>query len=70
MTRAGRVIAASGLAVVGGFLALMFTNLEVVRMFGISAALDTLLCLFSTLTVLPAIIVLLDKDRQKAKFPY
>lgn len=63
MTKVGRAITASGLTVIGGFSALMFTNFEVVRVFGISTVLDTLLCLISTLTVLPAIIVLLDKER-------
>lgn len=65
MTKVGRAISASGLTVVGGFSALIFTNFEVVRVFGISTVLDTLLCLISTLTVLPAIIILLDKDRKK-----
>ncbi|WP_339324893.1 hydrophobe/amphiphile efflux-3 (HAE3) family transporter [Paenibacillus sp. FSL W8-0194] len=63
MTKVGRAISASGLTVVGGFSALIFTNFEVVRVFGISTVLDTLLCLISTLTVLPAIIVLVDKDK-------
>ncbi|MFE6079072.1 RND family transporter [Paenibacillus sp. NPDC057886] len=63
MTKVGRAITASGLTVVGGFSALMFTNFEVVKLFGVTTVLDTLLCLLSTLIVLPAIIVLLDKDK-------
>ncbi len=63
MIKIGRAISASGLTVVGGFSALIFTNFEVVRVFGVSTVLDTLLCLISTLTVLPAIIVLLDKEK-------
>ncbi|MFB9275471.1 efflux RND transporter permease subunit [Cohnella cellulosilytica] len=66
MTKVGRAITASGLTVVGGFSALIFTNFEVVRVFGISTVLDTLLCLISTLTVLPAIIVMLDRDVRRA----
>lgn len=67
MTKVGRAITASGLTVVGGFCALIFTNFEVVRVFGISTVLDTLLCLISTLTVLPAIIVLFDQDKKKER---
>jgi predicted RND superfamily exporter protein len=63
MTKVGRAITASGLTVVGGFSALIFTNFEVVRVFGISTVMDALLCLISTLTILPAIIVLFDRDK-------
>lgn len=64
MTKVGRAISASGLTVVGGFSALLFTNFEVVKLFGVTTVMDTLLCLLSTLIVLPAIIVLLDKEKE------
>ncbi|MNI72284.1 Membrane transport protein mmpL8 [compost metagenome] len=64
MTKVGRAISASGLTVVGGFSALLFTNFEVVKLFGVTTVMDTLLCLLSTLIVLPAIIVLLDKENE------
>ncbi|MNH39985.1 hypothetical protein D3C79_1012310 [compost metagenome] len=48
----------------GGFSALLFTNFEVVKLFGVTTVMDTLLCLLSTLIVLPAIIVLLDREKE------
>lgn len=62
MAKVSRTISASALTVVGGFSALLFTKFEIVKMFGVTTVIDTLLCLLSTLVVLPAIIVLLDKE--------
>lgn len=66
MKNIGRAITASALTVAGGFSALIFTNFEGLKGFGISTVIDALFCLLSTLIVLPAIIMLFDKRALKS----
>ncbi|WP_017727080.1 efflux RND transporter permease subunit [Halalkalibacterium ligniniphilum] len=67
MTKVGRAITASGLTVVAGFSTLIFSSFSGISQFGVVTVLDVALCLLSTLIILPAIIVLLDKDKVKDK---
>lgn len=66
MKNIGRAITASALTVVGGFSALIFTNFEGLKGFGVSTVIDALFCLLSTLIVLPAVIMLFDKRATKS----
>ncbi|RFU68553.1 RND family transporter [Bacillus sp. V59.32b] len=65
LSKVGQAITASGLTVVGGFSTLIFVNFPILRDFGITTVIDTLLSLFCALTILPALIVLFRK-RKKA----
>jgi len=60
--RIGRAIAASGLTVIGGFLALVFSNFPLIESFGEVTVLDMALCLVATLVVLPPLLVWLDEE--------
>jgi len=60
--RIGRAIAASGLTVIGGFLALVFSNFPLIASFGEVTVLDMALCLLATLVVLPPLLVWLDEE--------
>ena len=60
--RIGRAIAASGLTVIGGFLALVFSNFPLIESFGEVTVLDMALCLLATLVVLPPLLVWLDEE--------
>ncbi len=60
--RIGRAIAASGLTVIGGFLALVFSNFPLIESFGEVTVLDMALCLLATLVVLPPMLVWLDEE--------
>jgi len=64
MTKVGRAITASGLTVVAGFSTLIFSSFPGVSQFGLSTVLDTFLCLLSTLFLLPAMIVLFDRNKE------
>ena len=60
--RIGRAIAASGLTVIGGFGALVFSNFPLIESFGQVTVLDMALCLLATLVVLPPLLVWLDEE--------
>lgn len=60
--RIGRAIAASGLTVIGGFLALVFSNFPLIASFGEVTVLDMALSLLATLVVLPPLLVWLDEE--------
>ncbi|HIZ96081.1 MAG TPA: hydrophobe/amphiphile efflux-3 (HAE3) family transporter [Candidatus Ligilactobacillus excrementavium] len=62
----GSAITVSGLTVVGGFTAIMFSNFPILRQFGLITVLDTAYALISALTILPAFIYLL-RDRKEEK---
>ncbi|WP_270333503.1 hydrophobe/amphiphile efflux-3 (HAE3) family transporter [Ligilactobacillus acidipiscis] len=62
----GSAITVSGLTVVGGFTAIMFSSFPVLRQFGLITVLDTAYALISALTILPAFIYLL-RNRKKEK---
>ena len=64
VSRIGRAISASGLTVIGGFTALLFSDFPMLRDFGKVTLIDMSLCLASTLVVLPPIIVWLDERFQ------
>ncbi|UOY92314.1 hydrophobe/amphiphile efflux-3 (HAE3) family transporter [Ectobacillus sp. JY-23] len=61
LSKTGRAITASGLTVVAGFSTLIFSDFVMLRSFGITTVLDTLLCLISALIILPAIIVVTER---------
>ncbi|OLN23674.1 hypothetical protein BTO30_03645 [Domibacillus antri] len=65
LSKVGQAITASGLTVVVGFSTLIFVSFPILRDFGITTVIDTLLSLICALTILPALIVLFRK-RQKA----
>lgn len=71
VTNVGQAITASGLTVIGGFAALIFTSFPVLSSFGLITVLDTLYSLIAALTILPAMIVISDKwfggSKNKAK---
>lgn len=55
----GSAITVSGLTVVGGFTAIMFSSFPILKQFGLITVLDTAYALISALTILPAFIYLL-----------
>jgi uncharacterized protein len=59
----GQAITVSGLTVIGGFSAIMFSNFPVLKSFGLITVLDTAYSLISALTILPAVIYLLRKRK-------
>ncbi|MGA4719869.1 efflux RND transporter permease subunit [Fictibacillus nanhaiensis] len=61
ISKIGRAITASGLTVMAGFSTLIFSEFVMLRSFGITTVFDTFLCLISSLFILPAIIILIDK---------
>ncbi|CAO1610443.1 putative export protein [Brochothrix thermosphacta] len=61
LSKVGQAITVSGLTVIVGFSTLMFVSFPILRDFGITTVLDTLLCLICALTVLPALIILFRK---------
>ncbi|MDD5093113.1 MAG: MMPL family transporter [Dehalococcoidia bacterium] len=68
MTKIGRAILVSGLTVAGGFAALITaTNLPILSNFGVMTVIDVLLCLVSSLLVMPAIVLWFDKRFRKDK---
>ena len=60
-SRIGRAIFSSGLTTMGGFGALMIASFPFMREFGLVIVLDVVLCLLSTVVVLPPIMVLADR---------
>ncbi len=60
--RIGRAIAASGLTVIGGFVALAFSDFPLLESFGKVTALNMGVCLIATLVVLPPLLVWLDEE--------
>lgn len=63
----GQAITVSGLTVMGGFSAIMFSSFPVLKSFGLITVLDTGYSLISALTILPAVIYLLRKRKPKEK---
>ncbi|MBN3555620.1 RND family transporter [Fictibacillus nanhaiensis] len=63
ISKIGRAITASGLTVMAGFSTLIFSEFVMLRSFGITTVFDTFLCLISSLFILPAIIILIDKRK-------
>ena len=57
----GQAITASGLTVIGGFVAIMFSSFPVLKSFGMITVLDTAYSLISALTILPAFMYLLRR---------
>jgi len=60
--RIGRAIAASGLTVIGGFVALAFSDFPLLESFGKVTALNMGVCLIATLVVLPPLLVGVDEE--------
>jgi len=60
--RIGRAIAASGLTVIGGFVALAFSDFPLLESFGKVTALNMGVCLIATLVVLPPLLVWVDEE--------
>jgi uncharacterized protein len=68
MTKIGRAIIASGLTVIGGFGALIIArDFTILQDFGIVTVVDVFFALVSALFVLPALIVWVDKAREKRR---
>jgi hydrophobe/amphiphile efflux-3 (HAE3) family protein len=67
VSRIGRAITASGLTVIGGFSALLFSDFPMLQDFGKVTVIDVSLILVSTLVVLPPVIVWLDERIQRRK---
>ena len=66
MTKIGRAIIASGFTVIGGFAApLIARDFTILRDFGIVTMINVFFALISTLIVLPCLIVLLDRWRER-----
>lgn len=61
----GSAITVSGLTVVGGFTAIMFSSFPILRQFGLITVLDTAYALISALTILPAFIYLLRNRKEE-----
>ncbi|MEX0786465.1 MAG: hydrophobe/amphiphile efflux-3 (HAE3) family transporter [Dehalococcoidia bacterium] len=59
--RIGRAITASGLTTIGGFGVLAFSGLPLLQTFGVVTALNVGIALFSTLIVLPPLLVWADE---------
>lgn len=60
----GQAITVSGLTVIGGFSAILFSSFPVLKTFGLITVLDTAYSLISALTILPAFIYLLRKKHK------
>jgi len=61
VAKIGKAIIASGLTVIGGFSALVISNFVILKDFGLMTLINMSLALFSTLVVLPPLLVLLDR---------
>lgn len=66
-TRIGKAIVASGLTTLFGFSALIASPFSMNRNFGMVTVLDVALALLATFMVFPAVIVTLDKWREKRR---
>ncbi|MHC9533576.1 efflux RND transporter permease subunit [Dellaglioa sp. L3N] len=60
----GQAITVSALTVMGGFTAIIFVSFPALQSFGLITVLDTGFALISALTILPAIIYLLEKNKK------
>lgn len=70
VSKIGKPILASALTTIGGFSALLFSDFLILREFGIVTLLNITFCLFSSLVVLPPLIVILDsKNTAPAPVP-
>jgi len=68
ITRIGRAVIASGLTTIGGFGALLIAlHFPVIQSFGIVTTINVFFAMVSTLFVLPALIVLIDRWRELRK---
>ncbi|TCS84543.1 hydrophobe/amphiphile efflux-3 (HAE3) family transporter [Tepidibacillus fermentans] len=61
VSRIGKAIIASGLTVIGGFSALVVSDFVILKDFGLMTLINMSLALFSTLVVLPPVMVWLDR---------
>ena len=61
VSRAGRAVVASSLTTLGGFGVLMASDFVMIRDFGIATVIGTMLCIITSMMVMPLIIVWLDK---------
>ena len=61
--RIGRAISVSGITTIGGFGVLAFSGFPLLETFGIVTALNVGVALFSTLIVLPPLLVWADEER-------
>jgi hydrophobe/amphiphile efflux-3 (HAE3) family protein len=64
--KVGRAITASGLTVAAGFGALVFSNFPALRDFGIVIVIDVIFALLVTVTVVPALVRWLDREKARA----
>ncbi|AKP67139.1 efflux RND transporter permease subunit [Companilactobacillus ginsenosidimutans] len=67
VSHVGQAITVSGLTVIGGFSAIIFSSFPALRSFGMITVLDTAYSLISALTVLPAIIFLFRNRKEDKK---
>jgi len=67
LSKIGRAIVVTAITTLGGFGVLIASNFVMIRDFGIAAVISVLLCLISTITVMPPLIVWLDKRIPKTK---
>lgn len=67
ISKVGQAITASGLTVVGGFSTLMFVSFPVLKTFGVITVIDTAYSLISALTILPALIILFRRRKQRGQ---
>ncbi|MFT9485939.1 MAG: hydrophobe/amphiphile efflux-3 (HAE3) family transporter [Tepidibacillus sp.] len=61
VSKIGKAIIASGLTVIGGFSALVISDFVILQDFGLMTLINMSLALFSTLVVLPPVILWLDR---------
>ncbi|MCL7415962.1 MAG: hydrophobe/amphiphile efflux-3 (HAE3) family transporter [ANME-2 cluster archaeon] len=61
LSRIGKAIVTSGLTTSGGFAAMVLSPFPLMQWFGIIAFLSILMTLFLTLTMLPAMLILIDR---------
>jgi predicted RND superfamily exporter protein len=67
LSKIGRAIVVTAVTTLGGFGVLIASNFVMIRDFGIAAVLSVVLCLISTITVMPPLIGWLDKRIPKTK---
>ncbi len=61
ISKIGRAIVITALTTLGGFGILTASNFIMIRDFGIATVLSVVLCLISTITVMPPLIVWIDE---------
>ncbi len=67
VSKIGKPILASALTTIGGFSALILSDFLILREFGIITILNIFFCLLSSLVVLPALIIILDRKKDIVK---